>query len=67
MKRTPKVVRESTVQPSVCLLTIDKETGGINLNDNITNSDGHDNENPIPENMKIRTESIDETRQKFEN
>ena len=66
-KRTPKVVRETTVQPSVCLLTIDKETGNIDLNSNIHNSNGYDNETHIPENMKIRTESIDETRQKIEN
>lgn len=67
MKRTPKVVRESTVQPSVCLLTIDKDTGDIDLNNNTQSSGGFDNETQIPENMKIRTESIDETRQKIEN
>ena len=66
-KRAPKVLPETTSLPSKCLLTIDKETGDIDLNNKLNNESSDDMDSRIPENMKIRTESIDETRQKIEN
>lgn len=68
IKRAPKVSRESIKAPNKCLISINKESGDIVLNDNSGEENNNNKiENSIPDNMKIRTESIDETRQKIEN
>ena len=51
------------VSSSRCMITLDKETGSIGVNDDTRDTD--DIQISIPEDLKIRTESIDETRQKF--
>lgn len=68
IKRAPKVSRESIKAPNKCLISINKESGDIVLNDNSGEENNNNKiENSIQDNMKIRTESIDETRQKIEN
>ena len=67
IKRAPKVSREPIKAPNKCLISINKESGDIVLNDNSGEESNNKIENSIPDNMKIRTESIDETRQKIEN
>ena len=54
------------VSSSRCMITLDKETGSIGVNDDTHDTDDTDDiQISIPEDLKIRTESIDETRQKF--
>lgn len=54
---------ENTINQQRCMITLNKDTGSVGVN----TTDVNEVEVIITEDMKIRTESIDETRQKQEN
>jgi hypothetical protein len=63
--RTMSISETSNAQDtSKCMITLNKDTGIVDVN---TSSDVNEIEVIITDDMKIRTESIDETRQKQEN
>ena len=59
-KRVKAVPATSTPQINRCMITLDKETGTIGMSSSVD-----DIQISMPDDMKIRTESIDETRQKL--